>query len=393
MVRSLRIKAGALLGLAALGIAACGSSRSDTTSSSSARPGSPGAPAPVLRLGYIGGLTGPSAAVGTSIENGEQLAVSRYDVDNPAVRVVIDAYDTRGAPAGAVAAATRLIEDRVVAVIGPTTSGESAAADPLFEAASIPNLTASAAADQLARNGWSYFHRVIANDSDQGSADADYLVKTLGQEAVAVLDDSSAAGAARADEVRVILARDGGRDVLDESIPPATVSDAPTVDRIIHARAQAVFFSGSAAAAGRLVEQLRLAGYRGVFMSDVAAGAAQFVAAAGAAAEGAYLSYPCPDETQNGSPAAQVFTTAYRAAFGTAPGPYAAEAYDATDFVLAAIKSGFTTPWAINDYLDTNSYAGLTKSIKFLPDGDLSGAPTYIYEVKDQKIVQVGAAT
>ena len=50
--------------------------------------------------------------------------------------------------------------------------------------------------------------------------------------------------------------------------------------------------------------------------------------------------------------------SAYRAAYGTPPAIYSGEAYDATNFVLAAIKSGATTPSAINTYLASNSWTG-----------------------------------
>ena len=113
--------------------------------------------------------------------------------------------------------------------------------------------------------------------------------------------------------------------------------------------------------------------------------------AGGAPAAGAYLSCACADETSN--PAAQTFVSAYRAAFGVAPAIYSAEAYDATNFVLAAIKSGATTPTAINSYLGSNSYTGITKTIKFQPDGNVSGGTIYVYQVKGGKIVQIGTTS
>ena len=82
----------------------------------------------------------------------------------------------------------------MVAVIGPAFSGESAAADPIFESAGIPNVSASATNVKLAQNGWKFFHRVLAADDAQGKGDADYLVKTLGLKTVAVIDDSSVYG-------------------------------------------------------------------------------------------------------------------------------------------------------------------------------------------------------
>ena len=58
--------------------------------------------------------------------------------------------------------------------------------------------------------------------------------------------------------------------------------------------------------------------------------------------------------------------------------------------MLAAIKSGATTPSAINTYLASNSWAGVTKTVKFLPNGNVTGGTIYVYQVQSGKIVQIG---
>ncbi len=419
LARPVRVMAAVLLGAAALGLTACGSNRSDTVSPTTPQTNSAGVTRQVLKLGFLGALTGPDAQLGSSIKAGEQLAVSQYDVDNPDITVEIDAFDSQGLPARAAAGASVLAHDRVVAVIGPTLSSEAAVADPTFEAAGIPNVTASATGDQLAENGWSYFHRVVAADSTQAAGDADYLVKTLGQKSVAVVDDSSSYGVGLADAVRSALATVGGVDVFDGHVTATGTNDSLVVERVVAAKAGAVFLGGASGPASRLVAQLRSAGYQGDFLTGAGAAGPRFVgdpgrqvtAGGGAGAGGdagragggggggsggtggsggagaTYVSCPCANVT--GGTAAQVFASAYRAAYGSAPGAYAAEAYSATAFVLAAVKSGATTPLAINIYLATSSYVGITGTIRFLIDGDLSAAPVYIYQAKNGGIVRV----
>jgi branched-chain amino acid transport system substrate-binding protein len=397
MATPVRIKAAAMVGVAALGLAACGSSKSSTSSpttvaSATTAPSGTTSPAQTLKLGFFGALTGADAQLGINIKDGEQLAISQYNAANPSVKVTIDAFDSQGDPSQANNGATKLIGDKVVAVIGPAFSGESAAADPIFEQAGIPNVSASATNVKLAQNGWKFFHRVLADDGAQGPGDADYLVKTLGDKTVYVIDDSSTYGEGLADAVRATLKTNGGTDAGDDHISPTGADYGSTVNKVVASKASAVFFGGYYDAAGRLVNQLRSAGYKGVFMSGDGSEDARFVSdAGGAPAEGAYLSCACADETSN--PAAQAFVSAYRAAFGTAPAIYSAEAYDATNFVLAAIKSGATTGATINSYLASNSWAGVTKTVKFLPNGNVSGGTIYVYQVKSGKIVQIGTTS
>ena len=83
--------------------------------------------------------------------------------------------------------------------------------------------------------------------------------------------------------------------------------------------------------------------------------------------------------------------TAYTAAAGSPPGTYSAEAFDATNFLLAAIAAGKTTSKDINDYLATNSYTGLAKTLKFDAKGEVAATTIYVYEVKGGKVVFDGS--
>ena len=164
----------------------------------------------------------------------------------------------RADPSQANNGATKLINDKVVAVIGPAFSGESAAADPIFESAGIPNVSASATNVKLAQNGWKFFHRVLADDGAQGPGDADYLVKTLGAKTVY--------GHRRLQHLRRGPGQRGAlhpedqrwhRRRCDDHIAPTGADYGSTVNKVVAAKPSAVFFGGYYDAAGRLVNQLR----------------------------------------------------------------------------------------------------------------------------------------
>ena len=389
----------ALVAVAGLGVAACSSSSKKATTSTTASSGSGGTSSSgALKLGFFGALTGPNAQLGINIENGEKLAVAQYNAQNPKNQVTVDPFDSQGDPSQANNGAQKLISDKVVAVIGPAFSGESAAADPIFEQAQIPNVSASATNVKLAQNGWKFFHRVLADDSLQGPADADYLANTLGDKSIAVIDDNSTYGKGLGDAVRQKLSSIGAKDALDDHVDPKGADYGATVNKIVSANASAVFFGGYYDAAGRLIKQLKQAGFKGAFMSGDGSEDDRFISDAGGTigssggpAEGAYLSCACADETSN--PAAASFVSAYKAMFSTDPAIYSAEAYDATNFVLAAIKSGATTPVAINTYIGSNSYPGVTKTVKFLSNGNIAGGTIYVYKVQNGKIVQIGTTS
>jgi branched-chain amino acid transport system substrate-binding protein len=376
------------MAVAGLAVTACSSSKKSGTSSTTSGGSSSSSSAGALKLGFFGALTGPNAQLGINIENGEKLAISQYNASHAAHSVTIDSFDSQGQPSNANNGATKLISDHVVAVIGPAFSGESKAADPIFEQAGVVNVSASATNVALAQNGWKYFHRVLADDSYQGPGDADYLVKTLGDKSVAVIDDNSTYGAGLATAFVGQVTKDGGTVAVTDHLDPKGADYGSTVNKITASKATAVFFGGYYDAAGRLMHQLKTAGFTGAFMSGDGSEDSRFIQDAGgpSVANGAYLSCACADESTN--PTAAAFVSAYKAMFNTAPAIYSAEAYDATNFVLAAIKSGATTSSAINSYLAANSYQGLTKTIKFQPNGNISGGTIYVYKVENGQIVQ-----
>ncbi len=113
--------------------------------------------------------------------------------------------------------------------------------------------------------------------------------------------------------------------------------------------------------------------------------------AGGAPAAGAYLSCACADATK--LPGGADVRLRLPGRLRHAPEIYSGEAFDATNFVLAAIKSGATTPSAINSYLASNSYTGVTKTVKFQPNGNVSGGTIYVYQVKGGQIVQIGTTS
>ena len=85
------------------------------------------------------------------------------------------------------------------------------------------------------------------------------------------------------------------------------------------------------------------------------------------------------------------FVTAFGELFpGEKPATYAAEAYDAANAFLAAIKDGKTTRADINEYLNSYDAAGVTKQLKWDETGEVTGSAVYAYEVKDGAIKGIG---
>src|SRR4051812_27273148 len=166
----------------ALGASACGKSNDKNS-------GGGGSSASVT-IAFVGAQTGDNAQLGINISNGAKLAIDQYNATNPKTKITLKLYDTKGDPSVAPGQAQKAIQDKVNAIIGPPFSGESKAVVGNFEEAQIPNISPSATAAALGKNGWKYWHRVISNDDVQGQVDGDFLAKTLGAKNIFVVDDN-----------------------------------------------------------------------------------------------------------------------------------------------------------------------------------------------------------
>jgi branched-chain amino acid transport system substrate-binding protein len=154
----------------------------------------------------------------------------------------------------------------------------------------------------------------------------------------------------------------------------------------------AVFYAGYYCDFALLAKALRGAGFTGQLVSDDGSESDTFITQAGATvATGALASCACQDITQN--PAATSFNSGFKTLAGFAPGIYSGEAYDATNAVISVMKTigANVTRAKVVSGLHSVSYKGLTKTVAFLSDGNISGTSVYIYKVEGAHFVQLGS--
>jgi branched-chain amino acid transport system substrate-binding protein len=373
-LRSL-IKIGAPVVAAALALSACGGTTGGSNSSAG------GSKNCDLKIGFFGALTGDAANLGINIKNGVELAVNQYNEKNSSCKVALVSFDSQGDPSIAPGLAQKAVTDKkLVGIVGPAFSGESKAADPIFDKAGLNIISASATNPALSENGWKTFHRVLGNDATQGPAAAKYIKDVLKAQKVFVMDDSSEYGKGLADIVRKDL---GSLKVGDDAIQQKQTDFSGSVTKVTASKADALFFGGYYAEAALIVKQLRAAGWQGKFVAADGVKDDGFIKAAGAASEGSVVTCPCipPDEAPD-------FAAAYKKAYNTDPATYSAEAFDAANVFLDAIKAGKTSSADMTSFIGSYDKQGVTKEIKFDSKGEPAKVSVWAYKVENGKIVK-----
>ncbi|WP_207709551.1 branched-chain amino acid ABC transporter substrate-binding protein [Actinomadura macrotermitis] len=370
----------AMSAVLALGAAACG--------------GGDGKGGDTLNIGFMGDLSGPDSSIVIPPNKGAQLAIEQYNATNPKKKLKLVNYDTQGKENQAAALAPKAIkDDKVVAMIGPAFSGESKAADGILEKGKIPNITPSATNPDLAKQGYKYWHRLVATDAAQGAGIAEAMIKAKSPKKAYVINGKKAYSVGIGDFAFNTFKGKGltvQRDQIDE-----TASDfSSTVTKVKSFAPDVIFYGGYYSEGGKLLKQLRDGGVTAMFASGDGSLDAKLVEGAGAKqAENAVIGCPCfiPFGQQT-DPTLVKFVADYKAKVGADPSIYSTEGYDAASAFIAAIKAGNTTGEKINDFLKTYTAKGVSKEIKWDATGELAATTIHLYQVEGGTIKWLGTS-
>ena len=338
-----------------------------------------------LKIAFMGALSGENGALGQNMVDGASIAFDEFNKANKNCQVKFDKstfFDSQGSPDQASPLAPKVVGDKnIVGLIGPGFSGESKATGPVFFAAGLNSITPGATNAKLTTNGWTTWHRILANDDKQGPGIAK-LIKNSGAKKVGVIDDASEYGKGLADTVRSSL---GALKVADDTIDPKGSDFSAAINKMKAAGVDTVFYGGYYAEAAKLIKQMADAGVKAQFVAGDGVLDQKYIDNAGAAAEGSLV-------TATGAPADvnPAFQAKFKAKFAKDPTTYAPEAYDCAKVFLDAIAAGKTTRKAIGAFISTYDKPGVTKQIKFTPEGEVAGDAVYAYKVTGGKLAPQG---
>jgi branched-chain amino acid transport system substrate-binding protein len=371
---------------------------------------------PVFKIAYEGPLTGGVAQLGLNMLYGVRLAINLANQGKtfgplPFALVPVS-KDDQGSPSVSPTIAAQIVSNhQIVAVVGPAFSGATKAAEPTFHAAQVATVSPSATNVLLATHGWNNFFRVVAADNVQGTADASYVVKKLKLKKIYLVSDATTYGAGLASAFKGAAKADGGTLIGGgANVVPSTTgcgnggsgdpSQYPGVASTIKAdKPQIVFYGGYYCDLGLLLSALHSAGYTGKVMSGDGSDDPHLISGTSphSAANGTFLSCACA--VLGKTAVDRTFAAGFTKLAHFAPGTYSAEAYDSTNIIIEAMVKIWKAYGArgetrarIVTFLHAVSWVGLTKVIKFYPNGNISGTTVYVNQVRSGRIYQLGVA-
>ncbi len=212
-------------------------------------------------------LSGDVATYGQSSVEGIELAIEEINkaggVDGKQIKLV--KYDNKSEPAEATTLATKLMtQDKVLAVMGPATSGSFKATIPVAIQNKIPVVSGSATADDVtvdASGVKEYAFRICFNDSYQGTAMAQYALNNLSKKkAVVIMDSSSDYGKGLAENFIKTFEAGGGTIVAKEAYVAKDTDFNAILTAIKGEDFDVIFIPGYYNEAGLIIGQARALG-------------------------------------------------------------------------------------------------------------------------------------
>jgi len=353
-----------------------------------------------IRVAYMLVVSGPDGSLGIDARRGAEIAVAEKAtlLDHP---VELVGEDSGCNAEGGQAAAQKLAADStVVAVIGTSCSSEARAGAAILSDAGFTMVSPSATAPDLTDEAKHVpgFLRTAHNDKVQGQVAAQFVAEELGLKNVATIHDGSPYAEGLVNAFSTNFTEMGGTITAAEAVGPTDTDMRPVLTSIATTKPEMLYYPIFTASGGLITVQseeieglgptIKTMGADGLFSPD-------FLAAAGASAEGMYLS--SPDFSTFGPDYAEKFLPAYEAAYGEKPtSAFHAHAYDAANVIFAAIEAvavqnadGSLTigRQALRDALyATSGFQGLTGNITCATNGDCADPRIAVYEITAENI-------
>lgn len=330
----------------------------------------------VYKIGAIYSKTGPGSPLGEPEWNATELLEKQINDEGGINGVPVDIIlaDDESTPEKATEEMNRLINDeKVLAVLGSTTSGASLAMKGIAMDSEVPLISAGAAVGIVSpaeESKWVF----KTPHSDAHAVERVYMyLKEEGLTNVAILADSNAFGASGVEQLEALKGDYGIKIVANESYNTDDADMKTQLTKIKSSGAEAVIVWGTNPGPAIAAKNMKELGMNIPYIGSHGIANQSFIDLAGDAAEGVIIptgKLLFPTQIPNDDPQYKIissFYDSYKDEYGEEPTNFGSYGYDNIMLVVEALKSGAKDQEAIRDYLENKvkDYVGATGIFTF----------------------------
>ena len=344
----------------------------------------------VVKIAHVGPITGPIAHIGKDNENGARMAIEELNakgitLDGKKTRFVLMAEDDASDPKQATAVAQKLVDAKVAGVIGHVNSGTSIPASKIYYDAGIPQISPSTTSAKYTQQNFNTTFRVVASDSQLGSALGRYAAKTLHAKTAAVIDDRTAYGQGLAEEFTK-AAKAAGITIVSTQYTNDKATDFNAILTSFKAKKpDVVFFGGLDAGGGPMLRQMKQLAINAKFMGGDAICTSDLPKLAGdGIGNDQVICAEAGGVEESARKGLDDFKTAYKQKYGKDVVIYAPYTYDALMTMADAMqKAKSADPKKYLPELAKIHHKGVTGMISFDAKGDIKDGTITLYTYRN----------
>lgn len=353
-----------------------------------------------IKVGLDFELSGDVATYGQGLTDGIEVAVKEINAKGGVLgkQIELVKVDNKSDTTEAANAAMKLATmDKVVAILGPATSGNTKSAIPVATQNKVPLISGSATADDITvdSNGKvrEYFFRTCFSDSFQGLIMANFAFEDLnGKNAAILVDNTSDYSKGLAKKFKERYAELGGNIVTEQAYQQKETDFRAVLTSIKATNPDVLFLPGYYTEAGLIVKQARELGLDVPVLGGDGYDSPKLLELAG---KDALNKVYYTNHYSSGDTTSEVvqFKQAYKTAKNSDPNAFNALGYDMAYFLKDALeRAGKADSEAVKQALaSTKDFKGITgtlsvdanhnavKSITILEVKD--GEPTFLTKV------------
>jgi branched-chain amino acid transport system substrate-binding protein len=323
--------------------------------------------APPIKIGAIFSVSGPASFLGEPERNTAQMMVDEINktggVKGRKLELIV--YDTQGDATKAVQAVNRLIKnDKVVAIIGDSTTGNSMAVIPIVEKVQVP-IISCAAGIKITEPVKKWVFKTAQNDALAVMKIFEHMREQKIKK-IAIITVSDGFGSSGREQLKLKAGEFGIEIISDETYGPKDTDMTAQLTKIRGTAAQAIVCWGTNPGPAVVARNAKQLGIKIPLYMSHGVSSKRFIELAGEGAEDIILpsgrvivADQLPDKDPQ-KKALLSYVNNYRKHFKVEGDHFGGHAWDAIMLIRDAIERGDATPAAIRDQLEkTKNFAGI----------------------------------
>lgn len=344
-----------------------------------------------IRIGFVAGTSGRVADLGLSGRDAVQLIVEQINSSGGITgrKIELHIKDDKQQPEVARQAVNELINEGVVAIIGPMTSDMAVAVTPLLNEARMLNVSPTVTTQQLSGLD-DYFFRVSSTTREYATRSARYQIKSDNMRRIAAAYDLNNRSFTEnwLENFTKSFTADGGQIITATGFKTDDNKTLlETARELLAPKPDGVLIIANSMDSALLCQQIRkIAPDMRITLADWGA-TERLLELGGKAVEGVTVVQTF--DRENPAPRYQAFREAYIKRYDREPGFPGVYAYDATEVILTALRAQKRGKTLKETILALRKFEGLQGEFSFDDYGDVMRSNASISVVRDRKFVVV----